>query len=355
MPKRCPSRCQYNRARFPKNGLYIGRGVPRIGLKGSKWSNPYSLRLCSSRNDCLAKYHAYVLGQPSLMNALPELEGRVLLCHCPAGMRCHVDILISLWLDRYAVKQAPRSCASFPDPFPSSAGGLSGPQVSARNACDKLQQESVMRAEAADAGLKQVPRSRAPSDDTLFVIPVPLPSLPKSPLLDHVVKVGTGLRYHFLSPMAFRAMIVLLMSLWARFRRTGMHIVSTLSLKKSRSDTRGLGVRAKRSLGMVLILRVSICKLLVPESPFCTFRHSGRRPAILCGYPAGPSANISQWRKRQWQRLQAAFADTKQWDLELNSARCLSSLRVASHLSPAAHEVARLSIFFGQIGTWQQL
>ena len=66
---------------------------------------------------------------------------RVLLCHCPAGMRSHGDILISLWLDRYAVKQAPRSWASFPDPLPSSAGGLSGPQVSARNACDKLQQE----------------------------------------------------------------------------------------------------------------------------------------------------------------------------------------------------------------------
>ena len=93
------------------------------------------------------------------MNALPALEGRVLLCHCPAGMRCHGVILISLWLDRYAVKQVPRSCASFPDPLPSSAGGLSGPQVSARNACDKLQQESEAKAEKADAGLKQVLRS----------------------------------------------------------------------------------------------------------------------------------------------------------------------------------------------------
>ena len=196
VPKKCPSRCQYNRAMFPKNGLYIGRGVPRIGLKGSKWCNPYTLRLCSSRDDCLAKYHAYVLGQPSLMNALPELEGRVLLCHCPAGKRCHGDILVALWLERYAVKQAPRSFASFPDPLPSAAGGLSGPQVSARNACGKLQQEREMEAEAANAGLKEIPRSLAPNDDTLFMIPVPLPSLPESPLLDHVVKVGTGLRHH---------------------------------------------------------------------------------------------------------------------------------------------------------------
>ena len=43
VPNKCPSRCQYNRAMFPKNGLYIGRGVPRIGLKGSKWSNPLPL------------------------------------------------------------------------------------------------------------------------------------------------------------------------------------------------------------------------------------------------------------------------------------------------------------------------
>ena len=38
--------------------------------------------------DCLTKYHAYVLGQPSLMNALPELEGEcyfaIALLECDA-------------------------------------------------------------------------------------------------------------------------------------------------------------------------------------------------------------------------------------------------------------------------------
>ena len=101
---------------------------------------------------------------------------RVLLCHCPAGMRCHGDILVALLLDQYAVKQAPRSCASFPDPLPSSAGGLSGPQVSARNACDKLQQESEMMAGAADAGLKihVVPRKLEQAYD---ITAVPLSSM----------------------------------------------------------------------------------------------------------------------------------------------------------------------------------
>ena len=49
VPEKCPSRGQYDRAMFPKHGLYIGEGVLRIGLKSSKWSNPYPLRLCSSR------------------------------------------------------------------------------------------------------------------------------------------------------------------------------------------------------------------------------------------------------------------------------------------------------------------
>ena len=344
VPKECPSRCQYNRARFPKNGLYIGRGVPRIGLKGSKWSNPYPLRLCSSRNDCLAKYHAYVLGQPSLMNALPELEGRVLLCHCPAGMRCHGDILISLWLDRYAVKQAPRSCASFPDPLPSSAGGLSGPQVGARNACDKLQQESVMEAEAADAGLKQVPRSLAPSDDTLFVIPVPLPSLPKSPLLDHVVKVGTGLRYHcpflqwrFAHDRPVDDPLGPFPEDWDAHR---VHAVA----QEVQERHQGFGSSRQKIIEYGLDPESFYLQAVGTESPFALSGPLAEDLQFCVDTLLAQGANISQWRKRQWKRLQAAFADTKQWDLELNSARCLSSLRVANHLSPAAHEVARLSI-----------
>ena len=181
-PKKCPSRGQYNRAMFPKNGLYIGRGVPRIGLLGSKWSNPYPLRLCSSRDECLAKYHQYVLGQPSLLNALPELGGRVLLCHCPADKRCNGDILIALWLDRFAVKQAPHP-SRMPVPLPSVAGGLSGPQVSVRGASGSSQQGREKEAEAAKAGLNEIPRSLASDDDVLFVAPVPLPSLPKISLV----------------------------------------------------------------------------------------------------------------------------------------------------------------------------
>ena len=344
VPKKCPSRCQYNRARFPKNGLKIGRGVPRIGLKGSKWSNPYPLRLCSSRNDCLAKYHAYVRGQPSLMNALPELEGKVLLCHCPAGMRCHGDILISLWLDRYAVKHAPRSCASVPDPLPSSAGGLSGPQVSARNACDKLQQESVLKVEKADAGLKQVPRSLAPSDDTLFVIPVPLPSLPKSPLLDHVVKVGTGLRYHcpflqwrFAHDRPVDVPLGPFPEDWDAHR---VHAVA----QEVQERHQGFGSSRQKIIEYGLDPESFYLQAVGTESPFALSGTLAEDLQFCVDTLLAQGAKISQWRKRQWKRLQAAFADTKQWDLELNSARCSSSLRVASHLSPAAHEVARLSI-----------
>ena len=43
-----------------------------------------------------------------------------------------------IWLDRSAVKQAPHPSARIPDPLPGAAGGLSGPQVSARGACGQV-------------------------------------------------------------------------------------------------------------------------------------------------------------------------------------------------------------------------
>ena len=254
-------------------------------------------------------------------------------------MRCHEDILISLWLDRYAVKQAPRSCASFPDSLPSSAGGLSGPQVSARNAYDKLQQESEMEAEAADAGLKQIPRSLAPSDDTLFVIPVPLPSLPKSPLLDHVVKVGTGLRYHcpflqwrFAHDRPVDVPLGPFPEDWDAHR---VHAVA----QEVQERHQGFGSSRQKIVEYGLDPESFYLQAVGTESPFALSGPLAEDLQFCVDTLLAQGANISQWRKRQWRRLQAAFADTKQWDLELNSARCLSSLRVANHLSPAAHEV----------------
>ena len=68
-------------------GVYIGRP--------SKWGNPFVIGRDGSRADVIAKYRAWIVAQPALMNALDELRGRDLVCWC-APLACHGDVLIDL-------------------------------------------------------------------------------------------------------------------------------------------------------------------------------------------------------------------------------------------------------------------
>ena len=47
------------------------------------------------RNLMIAMYRRWLLQQPNLLAALPELRGKDLVCWC-APERCHGDILIEL-------------------------------------------------------------------------------------------------------------------------------------------------------------------------------------------------------------------------------------------------------------------
>lgn len=67
--------------------LYIGRP--------SKWGNPFVIGRDGSRADVIAKYRAWIVAQPALLNALDELRGRDLICWC-APLACHGDVLIDL-------------------------------------------------------------------------------------------------------------------------------------------------------------------------------------------------------------------------------------------------------------------
>lgn len=73
---------------------YIGRP--------SKWGNPFSHLngtlakfKVASREEAIAKYREWLLSQPELMAALPELKGKVLGCWC-APQACHGDVLVEL-------------------------------------------------------------------------------------------------------------------------------------------------------------------------------------------------------------------------------------------------------------------
>lgn len=70
-----------------KDDVYIGRG--------SKWGNPFPMKVESDREEVLQLYREHLSNSPNLLNALSELEGKTLVCFCKPK-KCHGDILIEL-------------------------------------------------------------------------------------------------------------------------------------------------------------------------------------------------------------------------------------------------------------------
>jgi len=67
-----------------KYDVYIGRP--------SKWGNPFSIGKDGTREDVISKYEIYIMNKPDLIQALPELQGKILGCWCKP-LACHGDIL----------------------------------------------------------------------------------------------------------------------------------------------------------------------------------------------------------------------------------------------------------------------
>ena len=67
--------------------VYVGRP--------SKWGNRFVIGPDGSRDEVIAKYRAWIVQQPALMAALPELRNKDLVCWC-APSRCHGEVLIEL-------------------------------------------------------------------------------------------------------------------------------------------------------------------------------------------------------------------------------------------------------------------
>ena len=70
-----------------KFDVYIGRP--------SKWGNPFTIGRDGDRAEVIRKYREWILTQPELLKALPELKGKTLGCWC-APHACHGDVLKSL-------------------------------------------------------------------------------------------------------------------------------------------------------------------------------------------------------------------------------------------------------------------
>ena len=75
-----------HRDRDIEDSVYIGRP--------SKWGNPFVIGKDGTRDQVVAKYEAWLLEKPELVEAAKrELRGRTLLCFC-APAPCHGDVLL---------------------------------------------------------------------------------------------------------------------------------------------------------------------------------------------------------------------------------------------------------------------
>jgi Domain of unknown function (DUF4326) len=78
----------------PPGAVYVGRGMYGK-LKRSNWANSYRIDRDGDRAQVITKYRPWLLQQPELMAALPELRGNDLACWC-APKPCHADVLLEL-------------------------------------------------------------------------------------------------------------------------------------------------------------------------------------------------------------------------------------------------------------------
>lgn len=79
----------------PPGAVYIGRESRWVRLPRSKWHNPFQIDRDGTRDEVIEKFRVYLLGNPELMAALPELRAKDLACWC-APDRCHGEVLLEL-------------------------------------------------------------------------------------------------------------------------------------------------------------------------------------------------------------------------------------------------------------------
>lgn len=83
---------------IPEGAVYIGRAMPHMGLKASKFANPFKLKEDEPRGSTIQRYKEWLWEQircgKITLEDLLELESKDLVCFC-SPQPCHGDVLIA--------------------------------------------------------------------------------------------------------------------------------------------------------------------------------------------------------------------------------------------------------------------
>ena len=80
--------------------VYIGRWhrSARYGfIPVSKWCNPFKC----DRDRAITKFRAYLMGNKTLLNDIPELKNKILVCWCKPRP-CHGDVIKDVYLSLFS-------------------------------------------------------------------------------------------------------------------------------------------------------------------------------------------------------------------------------------------------------------
>lgn len=85
---------------IPEGAEYIGRSMPHLGLKKSKFANPFKLNENESRGDTIERYRVWLWDQIKTgkitVEDLLALSGKDLVCFCKHKTKevaCHGDVV----------------------------------------------------------------------------------------------------------------------------------------------------------------------------------------------------------------------------------------------------------------------
>ena len=134
--------------RSDKGAMYIGRRFrDKLGIvhPASRWANPYPASSCVSQDECIAKYESHLLAIDGYPEALRELSGMKLACHCRPWERCHGDLLIEHFCKHFLDgEQATVVVGVYASPAEFLEASASVAHPSARIAADDLNLEAAL-------------------------------------------------------------------------------------------------------------------------------------------------------------------------------------------------------------------